>query len=268
MTPRLPIVGGNWKMNTDLARAVELADDILAGCAALTDRCEVVLFPPFPYLQAVGHTLGHYDLQLGAQDVFYESTGAFTGEVSPEMLLDLNVETVLIGHSERRHVIGEDEEVVNRKLRAALSAGLKIILCVGETIEQREADLTRSITVGQLTSGLEGVREEQLPQVTIAYEPVWAIGTGRTASPEDAQEVHRLIRGTLAELYDAVLADSMRIQYGGSVNARNARDLFAQPDIDGGLIGGASLQSDSFVAIVQAAVECAVATATAEGTEQ
>jgi triosephosphate isomerase len=255
MASRTPIVGGNWKMNTDLAGAVELADTIVARCDELMDRCEVVLFPPFPYLQAVGRTMGHHAVALGAQNVYHEPAGAFTGEVSVAMLVDLGVSHVLVGHSERRHVLGEEDELISRKLRAALAGGLRVVLCVGETIEQREAGRTEAITVGQVVAGLAGVPAEQITRVIIAYEPVWAIGTGRTASPEDAQSVHGLIRRTVAERYDETSADSIRIQYGGSVKASNARDLFSQPDVDGGLVGGASLDGDQFAQIIEAAVD-------------
>lgn len=251
---RTPIVGGNWKMNTDLASAVELADDVAAGCAPLIPRCDVAVFPPFPYLQAVGRTLGHHGILLGAQDVYYEANGAFTGEVSCEMLVDLNVAIVLCGHSERRHVIGEDDSLVNLKVRAALDAGLWVILCIGETIEQREAGQTETVNLRQLNAGLEDVPVEQMRQMVIAYEPVWAIGTGRNATPQDAEAVHRVIRAELAELYDQTTAESVRIQYGGSVKANNAGELAMQPNIDGFLVGGASLKSGEFLEIAQAAV--------------
>jgi triosephosphate isomerase len=249
----MPVVGGNWKMHTDLASAVELADDVVAGCADVVERCDVVLFPPFPYLQAVGHTLGHHGLALGAQNVHWEASGAFTGEVSAPMLADLNVATVLAGHSERRHVMGEDDAQVNRKVLAALAGGLSVVICVGETLRQREAGAADAVNAGQLRAGLADVSAADLRRLVIAYEPVWAIGTGRTATPEDAQAAHAAIRSTLASLYDDSIAAATRIQYGGSVKASNAPDLFAQPDIDGGLIGGASLQADEFVAIVHAA---------------
>lgn len=252
---RTPIVGGNWKMNTDLASAVELADDVVAGCDRdkLIQVCDVAVFPPFPYLQAVGKTLGHSGLLLGAQDVYHESNGAFTGEVSAEMLVDLNVHIVLAGHSERRHVIGEDDELINLKTTAALDAGLWVILCVGETLTQREAGETEQVVLQQLELGLADVPVEQMRQVVIAYEPVWAIGTGRNATPGDAQAVHAAIRTELARLYDGATADMTRIQYGGSVKPGNATELAAQPDIDGFLVGGASLKSEDFLAIVKAA---------------
>ena len=250
-----PFVGGNWKMNTDLASAVELAGNVAAGCSPSLERVDVAVFPPFPYLQAVGRTLGHDGVMLGAQDVFDQPRGAFTGEVGTEMLLDLNVGMVLIGHSERRHVIGEPDDLVNRKLRAAVVAGLSATLCVGETMEQRKAGGTKPVNVGQLRAGLRGVPKEQMRQVTIAYEPVWAIGTGLTATPQDAETVHKVLRETLRDLYDEPIAESTRIQYGGSVSANNAEALFAQPDIDGFLVGGASLDADSFAAIVRAAAD-------------
>ncbi len=252
---RRSIVGGNWKMNTDLAAAVERADDVVAGCQALLSECDVAVFPPFPYLQAVGRALGHDGLLLGAQDVYHQPNGAYTGEVSSTMLLDLNVQIVLVGHSERRHVIGEDDELVNAKVRAALETGLNVILCIGETLEQRQAGRTNQVNVAQLVAGLQGVGTEQMRQVTVAYEPVWAIGTGQTATPRDAAAVHRVVRRSIADLYDEDTAGSVRIQYGGSVTASSAADLFAEPEIDGALVGGASLEADQFMGIVRAAVE-------------
>jgi triosephosphate isomerase len=251
--PRRPYVGGNWKMNTDLASAVELADDIASGCESLIDRCDVAVFPPFPYLQAVGKTLGHHGVKLGAQDVYPEPSGAFTGEVGLDMLLDLNVQVVLVGHSERRHIIGEDDDLVNRKLLATIAAGIDVILCIGETLEQRHAGQTEAVNLRQLREGLCGVEGDQLRHVTIAYEPVWAIGTGVTASPDDAEAVHRFIRADLQQMHAGAMADAVRIIYGGSVKASNAKELFEQPTIDGGLIGGSSLKAAEFLAIVKAA---------------
>jgi triosephosphate isomerase len=228
-------------MNTDLASAVELAEDVAAGCEALARECDIVLYPPFPYLQAVGRALGNRGLYLGAQDVYCETSGAYTGEVSPAMLVDLGVSYVLAGHSERRHIIGEDDELVSRKVRTSLAAELNVVLCVGETLGQREAQRTEAVVLEQLARGLEAVPARRLRQVVIAYEPVWAIGTGRTARAEDAQVVHALIRRALAEAYDDRLAGAVRIQYGGSLKARLAPEIFARPDVDGGLVGGASL---------------------------
>ncbi len=259
---RRPIIGGNWKMNTDLASAVELADDVIAGITGgLEETVDVVVFPPFPYLMPVGKTLGHHVVGLGAQDVYFESNGAFTGEVSVEMLTDLDVTWVLCGHSERRHVLGEGDELVNRKVRAALEGGLHVILCIGETIDQREADRTDEVNIGQLRAGLAGVDEDAMGRVVIAYEPVWAIGTGHTATPEDAQAAHEAIRGALAAEFGAGVADATRIQYGGSMKPSNAAALLGQPDIDGGLIGGASLSASDFVSIVASAAGAATGSA-------
>ena len=253
MNRRTPIVGGNWKMNTDLASAVELAEAVVADCSQMVQDCDIAVFPPFPYLQAVGRALGHSGILLGAQDLYHQANGAFTGEISAEMLLDLNVAVVLCGHSERRHIIGEDDELVNLKVLAALDAGLWVILCVGETLQQREAGQTEEVNLRQLRAGLDEVPIEQMRQVIIAYEPVWAIGTGKNARPEDAQAVHALIRTALADEFDESIAKSTRIQYGGSVKGNNAPDLSAQSDVDGFLVGGASLKSEEFSEIVRAA---------------
>jgi triosephosphate isomerase len=255
MATRRPIVGGNWKMNLDLASSVELAEDVAAGCASLNEKCDVAIFPAFPYLQAVGRAVGHHDLTVGAQDVYHQPAGAYTGEVSAQMLLDLNVPMVLAGHSERRHVIGEDDELVNAKTRAALDAGLKVILCIGETMEQREAGRTERVNIDQLTRGLKGVHKDQMTAVVIAYEPVWAIGTGLTATPADAEAVHAVIRATLSDLFENSVAEATRIQYGGSVKPNNAAELISQGNIDGFLVGGASLKADDFLAIIRAAAE-------------
>ncbi|MCP3904004.1 MAG: triose-phosphate isomerase [Planctomycetes bacterium] len=253
----MPIVGGNWKMNTDLASAVELAEDVVAGCGTMVESCDVAMFPPFPYLQAVGRALGHHGLVLGAQDVYPKPDGAFTGEVSTAMLLDLHAEMVLVGHSERRHVIGERDDLIAAKLTTALAAGLKVVLCIGETKEQRTAGTTRDVLNTQLTAGLGTVDADGMRDVIIAYEPVWAIGTGETATPEDAESEHAFVRERLAELYDADIADATRIQYGGSVKPNNAEELIAGPNIDGFLVGGASLKADDFLAIIRAAAATA-----------
>lgn len=252
MSTRKTIVGGNWKMNLHASDAKSLVDGLLG--ADLSDNTEVVICPAFPYLAQVGAWLKEAgsNIKLGAQDGYFESNGAFTGEVSISMLQDIGVSTLLTGHSERRHVIGESDVLINAKTLAGLNAGLQVILCIGEKIEQREAGQTDAINVGQLSYGLAGVTAEQMKNVVIAYEPVWAIGTGVTASTEDAQNAHAVIRKALVEMYDQSVADSVRIQYGGSVKPGNAGELFAQPDIDGGLIGGASLKADDFAAIVNA----------------
>lgn len=249
---RTPIVGGNWKMNTDRASAADLARSVAAG---LVPGVEVMVFPPFPYLLTVRKVLDDAGgmVALGAQDLWPDPNGAYTGEISTDMLLDCGVQGVLVGHSERRHVVGEPDALLNRKLRAALDAGLTAVLCVGETLEQREKGQTDEVNERQIRAGLAAVEASQLDAVVIAYEPVWAIGTGRTATPRDAQDAHARIRALLAGMYSEEIAQRTRIQYGGSVKPDNAAELFAQPDIDGGLIGGASLKSADFLAIVGAA---------------
>jgi triosephosphate isomerase len=254
---RRPIVGGNWKMNTTLAGATELARGVAAGCRDLAGACDVIVYPPFPYLEAVGQALRGSGVLLGAQDCFYEARGAYTGEVSPAMLADVGVRWVLAGHSERRHLIGETDEVVGRKVGAALEAGLSVVLCVGETEPERLEHLTEQVVLRQVQAGLAGVPAAALDRVSIAYEPFWAIGTGRVARPGDCQAVHELIRRWLGRGYHDRLAAGVRIQYGGSLKAGNAAEIFAQGDVDGGLVGGASLQGDEFVSIVRVAVEAA-----------
>ncbi len=253
-SPRTPVIGGNWKMNTNAESARALAEAVGGGCGAIAG-VEVFVCPPFPYLRRVGGVLTDAGggVALAAQDVWHEPDGAFTGEVSAAMLLDCGVSVVLTGHSERRHVVGEDDDLINKKTRSALSAGLSVVLCIGETLDQRENGETDAVNERQLWAGLDGVSADQMTSVIIAYEPVWAIGTGKTATPDDAQDAHAKIRGVLGDLYGAGVAGATRIQYGGSVKPGNAAELFAQPDIDGGLIGGASLKADDFLAIVRAA---------------
>jgi len=250
---RIPIVGGNWKMNTNRSTARTLAAAVSASHRKAVG-VEVVICPPFPYLLEVGQAIHGSAVVLGAQDLYHEPDGAFTGEVSAAMLRDCGCSWVLTGHSERRHVIGERDELVNRKTLTALTAGLKVILCIGETRQQREAGQTDEVNTRQLRAGLAGVSAAQMSDLVIAYEPVWAIGTGLTATPEDAQAAHAAIRGALAEIFDATTAQATRIQYGGSMKPGNAAGLMKMSDIDGGLIGGASLNADDFGAIVQAAV--------------
>ncbi len=249
---RRPVVGGNWKMHLRRAEAVALAQAVAKDAPA---RNETLIFPPFVYLDAVSHALraAPFTVALGAQDVSPEPDGAFTGEISLGMLQDLGVTACLVGHSERRHVIGETQDLIRHKTHAVVAAGLTCVLCVGETLEQREAGRTNEINESQLRSALHGVDAATTDRLIIAYEPVWAIGTGRNATPEDAQAAHSHIRGILASVFDAASASRIRIQYGGSVKPANAGALFAQPDVDGGLIGGASLKAADFLAICQAA---------------
>jgi triosephosphate isomerase (TIM) len=252
---RRPFIGGNWKMNTDRAAASALARGVVDGLVGVRG-VDVALFPPFPYLLAVASILRERGsaVKLGAQDVYPEPDGAFTGEVSISMLKDCGVSVVLTGHSERRHVLGESELIVHAKTKAVLASGLECILCVGEKLDEREEGRTDHVNEEQVRLGLRDVPPEQVERLTVAYEPVWAIGTGRTASPADAQDAQNKIRAVLADMYDKDVAARVRVMYGGSVKATNARELFAQLDVDGGLIGGASLKATEFVSIVKAAV--------------
>ena len=252
MSQRRPFVGGNWKMNLDLARSVELTEDVTSGLGALEIECDIVLCPPYPYLQAVGHAMKHHCLSLGGQDVSHFSEGAHTGQVAASMLLDLGARWAIIGHSERRHGLLESNELVGLKVTHALEAGLQVVLCCGETADQRAQGDTEAITSDQITAGLAGIGAEALSSLVIAYEPVWAIGTGVTASVEDAEKVHRSLRSTVSSLYDSRFASDLRIIYGGSMNASNAGEFIASPEIDGGLIGGASLKSEDFLKICRA----------------
>ncbi len=247
---RTPIIAGNWKMYKTISEAVELVEGLLRGLGDVADR-EVLVCPPFTALHALSPLLQDTPVRLGAQDVFYEPQGAYTGAVSPLMLRDLGCAYTIVGHSERRQIFGETDDLVNRKLRAAVAHGLRVIVCVGETKPQRDAGEAEQIVVSQVRAGLSGVPAADLASLVVAYEPIWAIGTGDTATPADAQAMHATIRATLAELYGDAAAQALRIQYGGSVKPDNIDELMAQPDIDGALVGGASLKADSFLRIVQ-----------------
>lgn len=255
---RKPFVGGNWKMNTNRTTSADLTRAVVDALSTVS-AVETAVFPPFPYLLAVRSILRDRgsSIKLGAQDCYNKPDGAFTGEVSIDMLKDCGVQIVLAGHSERRHVIGENDEVVNTKLRAIIDGGLTGVLCIGETLEQRESGHTDPVNQRQLRGGLADISADALEHVVIAYEPVWAIGTGKTATPEDAQDVHAKLRKLLSQMYNADVAQRTRIIYGGSVKASNAEELFRQPDIDGGLIGGASLKAPEFAGIVKAAAATA-----------
>jgi len=244
-------VAGNWKMNTSAAEAVALAKGVAAAVADV-DAVDVAVCPPLVYLSAVSQALQGTNVATGAQNMFYENNGAFTGETSAAMLLDVGCRYVILGHSERRHVIGESDELINRKVVKALADGLAPILCVGELLEERRAERTMDVVSRQVRIGLEGISKAEAVKVTLAYEPVWAIGTGETATPAQAQEVHATIRALLAEIYDEELAQCVRIQYGGSVKASNAAELLGQEDIDGALVGGASLTAEAFAGIIEA----------------
>ena len=244
-------------MNSDLASAVELADAVLASLAEarVEGAIDAALYPPFPYLFAVGRTLGHSTVLLGGQDCSAEASGAFTGQVSADMLCDVGCRSVIIGHSERRHGLGEDDELLHAKLQIALESGLAAVLCVGESLSERDEGRAESVVEHQLRGCFGTLTEETADRVVVAYEPVWAIGTGRTASPDDAQAMHARIRAVLGDLYHSRFAARTRIIYGGSVNAKNARAIFDAPDVDGGLVGGASLKAGDFASICRAAAE-------------
>lgn len=250
---RKKYVAGNWKMYTTAAAAQQLAAAVVRGLGAET-RVQVGVFPPFPYLSRVAEALRGSAVVLGAQNLYPEKEGAFTGEVSPAMLLDCGCTSVILGHSERRHKLGEGDAFINQKTKAALAAGLHVILCVGETLAQRQANQTEAVLDTQVTHGLKDVAGDGLARLVIAYEPVWAIGTGHNATPEQAQHAHAFIRRRVGELGGADAAKHLVIQYGGSVKPDNAASLMSQPDVDGALVGGASLQPDSFLAIVKAAL--------------
>jgi len=249
---RIPIVGGNWKMNTTWDEAIGLAESVVRQIGSIS-RVEVVLFPPFPNLEGVRTAIDGSATQLGGQDLFWEDRGAYTGEVSGPMLAAVGCGWVLTGHSERRRLLGESSEVVNKKLLAGLRNDLDVILAVGETRDERNDGQTAAVVREQLEESLQGVPAGDMDHIVLAYEPVWAIGTGDTATPEQAQEIHAFIRRVLAQLYGRDVADDTRIQYGGSVTAENAASLMAQSDIDGALVGGASLKPEDFALIVKAA---------------
>ncbi len=252
---RKPFVAGNWKMNTDSHSSVALTEQVVCGSENIAgDSVDVAVCPPFVYLQSVSTAISSSRVALGAQDFYFEQKGAFTGEISAAMLKDVGCTYVLCGHSERRHVIGETDELINKKVAAAILGGLLPIFCVGELVEERKADKTAEVVTRQLKKGLAGLGPEKMSAVTVAYEPVWAIGTGLTATPQQAQEVHALIRKLLADMYSRKLAEEIRIQYGGSVKADNAAELMSQKDVDGLLVGGASLKADDFIAIIKASV--------------
>ncbi|MFZ0901086.1 MAG: triose-phosphate isomerase [Candidatus Sulfotelmatobacter sp.] len=251
---RQKFVVGNWKMYTTAAEARRLAKAVVHGMG-IEDRVSVAVCPPFPYLALVGEILKGSRVALGAQNLYPEKEGAFTGEVSPTMLLDLGCKYVILGHSERRHKLGESDTFIDKKVRVALSAGLHVILCVGETLEQREANPTEALLVRQLTQGLAGVSPDTLTRLSIAYEPVWAIGNlEHHATPQQAEEAHAVIRRRFAQMFGEKSAQALVIQYGGSVKPENAAALLCRDGVDGALIGGASLKANQFLAIVRAGI--------------
>ncbi|MEN9554672.1 MAG: hypothetical protein RLZZ232_958 [Planctomycetota bacterium] len=247
------LIAGNWKMNTLRQSGVALAGELAAVAAHEEAGVEVLVCPPYPYLLPVGERIGGSAVQLGAQDVYFESPGAFTGEIAVEMLKDCGCRYVLIGHSERRAILGETDAVINRKVRAALAGGLTVVLCVGELLAERQSGQTEEVLDRQMEGGFSGISEAEAASIVVAYEPVWAIGTGVTATPEQAESAHEHLRKWLARRYSLAFSEKTRILYGGSVKADNAESLLSQPNVDGALVGGASLKAATFVPIIEAA---------------
>ncbi|MBM4306072.1 MAG: triose-phosphate isomerase [Deltaproteobacteria bacterium] len=247
---RLPFIAGNWKMNKTVEEALALVKE-LKGSLKEVKEVEVAVAPPFTALYPVSQELKGSSIHLASQNLFWEEKGAFTGEISPGMLKECGCRYAIIGHSERRQYFSETDETVNRRIKAAFNHGLKVIFCIGETLQEREGKKTFSVVEGQLEGGLKGIGEKEMGQIVLAYEPVWAIGTGKTATPEQAEEVHRFIRQQLERLYSKRVSELIRIQYGGSVTPENVKGLMDQEDIDGALVGGASLKAESFARIVR-----------------
>ena len=247
---RLPFIAGNWKMNKTVGEAVDLVRELKEAISGVKE-VEVAVAPPFTALYAVRRELEGSRIRLAAQNLYWEEKGAFTGEISPLMLKEVGCNYVIIGHSERRQYFGETDETVNRRIKAALAQGLKVIFCIGETLKEREEGRTFLVIERQIEGGLKGLGDNEMRDIVIAYEPVWAIGTGKTATPEQAEEVHRFVRGKVEKLYSRKVSEEMRIQYGGSVTQENIKGLMNQPNIDGALVGGASLKAESFSKIVR-----------------
>ncbi len=249
---RKKVIAGNWKMNKDLNESQDLVSKIINGLGN-DAKCDVIVCPPYTSLSEVSSLIKSTPVKLGAQNLSFEDSGAFTGEISASMLKSVGCEYVIIGHSERRNIFGEPDEVINKKIKKALENNLKPIFCVGELLEQREDGTTMEVVKNQVLNGLKDVTSEQLSEIIVAYEPVWAIGTGKTATPEQAQEVHAAIRELIVENFSEDVADNLVIQYGGSVKPDNAGELLSKKDIDGDLVGGACLKADSFLGIIAAA---------------
>ena len=247
---RLPFMAGNWKMNKTVGEAIDLVRELKAGISGVKG-VEVAVAPPFTALYAVCKELEGSSIRLAAQNLYWEEKGAFTGEVSPLMLKEVGCYYVIIGHSERRQFFGEIDETVNRRIKAALAQGLKVIFCMGETLKEREEGKTFPVIKRQVEGGLKSLSDKEMKNMVVAYEPVWAIGTGKTATPGQAEEVHRFIRGEIEKLYSREVSEEIRIQYGGSVTPENIKGLMDQPNIDGALVGGASLKAEPFSKIVR-----------------
>jgi triosephosphate isomerase len=250
MMGRLPFMAGNWKMNKTTGEAIDLVRELKAAISGVKG-VEVAVAPPFTALYAVCKELEGSSIRLAAQNLYWEEKGAFTGEVSPLMLKEVGCHYVIIGHSERRQFFGETDETVNRRIKAALAQGLKVIFCIGETLKEKEEGKTFSVIERQVEDGLKNLSDKEMKNIVIAYEPVWAIGTGKTATPGQAEEMHRFIRGKIEKLYSREVSEEIRIQYGGSVTPENIKGLMEQANIDGALVGGASLKAESFSKIVR-----------------
>lgn len=250
---RRPFVAGNWKMNLTLAAGRALAAAVAAEVQQSQPAVDVALCPAFPYLLPIREALGNSGVQLGAQNAYFAAPGAFTGEVALDMLADVGCQWVILGHSERRQFFGDTDAVINQKVAAALAKGLGVIFCIGELLAERQANQTEAVLEKQLTDGLAGIDAAGMARLVIAYEPVWAIGTGVVATPDQAQSAHKFIRGWVSGRYNSRVGDELRIQYGGSVKPDNAAELLSQPDVDGALVGGASLKADQFLPIIRAA---------------
>jgi len=247
---RKPIIVGNWKMNKTVSEALDLVQDLIDRVGDV-DNVDIGVGPPFTALHAVAEACSGTNVAVAAQNIFWEDSGAFTGEIAPGMLVEIGCKYAIIGHSERRTIMGETDEMVNKKIFAALKHNLTPIVCVGETLNQREQNQTFAVIETQVNAGLAGLSPDEAKKIVLAYEPIWAIGTGKTATPDQAQEVHAFIREKLVELFNSEVADTIRIQYGGSVKPDNIVDLMAQQDLDGALVGGASLKADSFANIIK-----------------
>jgi triosephosphate isomerase len=245
------VIAGNWKMNNDLKESIALVSEIKSSLQK-KENVDVILCPPFTSLETASALLKDSYIKLGAQNMYYEDSGAFTGEISAKMLKSVGCEYVILGHSERRTIFKETDEIVNKKIKKALSEKLKVIFCIGETLEEREKGITNSILEKQLKNGLQDITSSQMDELIVAYEPVWAIGTGKTATPMQAEEAHKFIRSVISEIFSDSVAENIVIQYGGSVKPDNAKELMSQKNINGALVGGACLKSKSFLEIINA----------------
>ena len=250
---RKNVIAGNWKMNNDLSESQNLITRLTSGLSNLKINCDVIICPPYTSLSEANSLIKNTIVKLGAQNVYHEDNGAYTGEISPLMLKSVGCEYVIIGHSERRTIFKESNETINKKIKKAFEHGLKVIFCIGETLDEREKNITNDVVKKQVIEGLLDIDEKAISNMIIAYEPVWAIGTGRNATPQQAQDVHKFIRKLIEDKYSSGIADDLTIQYGGSVKPDNAGELLSQPDIDGALVGGACLKAESFIDIIKAA---------------